>query len=161
MTTHNEGLLITEAYWGLQLSSLANSRFFFGCLRRYFLSSGPYSFEQYLFVCLVPKPQNQPNFPLWKLVKLLSPHFLKSNVWPFFLDFGNPLGTIMERNCFRFETFVHKWHKIAAHFIYNFFCGKFALFAGFFATIRIGREMVCLPGFFKPQIDFVQILLGL
>ena len=39
---------------------------------RCLLSSGPYNFEQYLFVCLVPKPQNQPNQPLWELVKLVS-----------------------------------------------------------------------------------------
>ena len=36
------------------------------------LSSGPYNFEQYMFVCLLPKPQNQPHQPLWDLVKLVS-----------------------------------------------------------------------------------------
>ena len=64
------------------------------------------------------------------------------------------------------KTFAYKECKINTHF-FLLFSVNFALLAGFIfvigATIRIGREMPCLPcaGFLSGHFDFVTVYLGL
>ena len=65
MTPHPGGLQRAKTFTG-------KIKGFLGCFRRSLFSSGHYNFDQYLFVCLLPKPQNQLNQPLWDLVRLVS-----------------------------------------------------------------------------------------
>ena len=80
-----------------------------------------------------------------RLIVFLPP--LLEVQYPNFLDLKNPWGKGLERNGLIFETFAHKWYKIAAQFVFCFF-GEFCLTSKIFcigATVRIGRELLCLP----------------
>ena len=82
----------------------------------------------------------------------------------FTFRFSESWGNSNGKNLSQIWTFAHKWCKIAAHFLKYFFVAENLPYLQdnfcIRATIRIGREMLCLPGFFGPRIDFFQILLG-
>ena len=56
---------------------------------------------------------------------------------PIFLEIWNPLGKVMERSGLRFEHFVWKWSKIAAHKKKFFFFADVAL-QNVFEFLRFG-----------------------
>ena len=90
----------------------------------------------------------------------------RSPMSTFSLDFKKPWGKLMERSGLRFKYFVHKGYKITAYksWIFDKFCLTSRIFFGIGATIRIGREMLCLlfEGFFftewRPDLNHYSVL---
>ena len=90
-------------------------------------------------------------FGFWSFLTVFLPPLSEVGC-PIFLEIRNPWGKVMERSGLIFEHFFWKLSKIAAQkkVFFCWFCLGPPSY-GIGATIRIGRELLCLPyaGFFS------------